>query len=57
MGFERETTLFVDDSQPVLRSAEEYGIGMLLTVTQPDTSEPVKEGSDFKGVQRVRELS
>jgi len=56
VGFERETTLFVDDSQPVLRSAHEYGIQMLVTVTQPDTSEPIREGSDFKGVQRVRDL-
>ena len=56
VGFDRETTLFVDDSQPVLRSAHEYGIEMLVTVPHPDTSEPVKDGSDFRGVQRVADM-
>ncbi len=56
VGFDRETTLFVDDSQPVLRSAHEYGIEMLVTVTHPDTSEPVKEGSEFRGVKRVADM-
>ncbi len=56
VGFDRETTLFVDDSQPVLRSAHEYGIEMLVTVTHPDTSEPVKNGSEFRGVERVADM-
>ena len=56
VGFERESTMFVDDSQPVLRSAEEFGINSLVTVTQPDTSEPLREGSAFPGVQRVYDL-
>ena len=56
VGFDAETTLFVDDSQPVLRSAAEYGVGMLVTVTRPDTSEPLKHGSDFRGVEGVVDL-
>jgi len=56
VGFDRETTLFVDDSQPVLQSAHEYGIEMLVTVTRPDTSEPVKNGSEFRGVERVADM-
>ncbi len=56
VGFDPSTTLFVDDSQPVLESAHEYGIKMLVTVTQPDTTEPVREGSRFRGVRRVAEL-
>jgi len=56
VGFDPETTLFVDDSQPVLASAEEYGVGMLVTVTRPDTSEPVKRGSKFRGVEGVGEM-
>ena len=56
VGFDRETTLFVDDSQPVLRSADEYGIQMLVTVTRPDTTEPVKNGSEFHGVERVADM-
>jgi len=56
VGFDRETTLFVDDSQPVLRSAHEYGIEMLVTVTHPDTSEPLKQASEFRGVERVADM-
>ena len=56
VGFDPETTLFVDDSQPVLASAEEYGVGMLVTVTRPDTSEPPQRGSRFRGVEGVGDM-
>jgi HAD superfamily hydrolase (TIGR01509 family) len=56
VDFDPETTLFVDDSQPVLQSAKKYGIGMLVTVTQPDTTAPVKQGSEFRGVERVADM-
>lgn len=56
VGFDPETTLFVDDSQPVLNSARDYGIGMLVTVTRPDTSEPTRRGSQFRGVEAVRDM-
>ncbi|MGB5257315.1 MAG: HAD-IA family hydrolase, partial [Woeseiaceae bacterium] len=55
-GFDIETTLFVDDSQPVLQSAAEYGIRMLLTVTRPDTTQPVSHGSEFRGVEAVSDM-
>lgn len=55
-GFDAATTLFVDDSQPVLHSAAEYGIGMLVTVTRPDTTEPPRCGSEFRGVEGVKDL-
>ena len=56
VGFDIETTLFVDDSKPVLRSAKEYGIEMLVTVTRPDTSRPVKRSSEFRGVETVVDM-
>jgi len=56
VGFDPETTLFVDDSQAVLQSAKQYGIEMLVTVTHPDTSAPVKQGSEFQGVERVADM-
>ena len=37
-GFDPETTLFVDDTERVLRSAGEYGVEKLVTITRPDTS-------------------
>ena len=55
-GFDPETTVFVDDTVPVLRSAAEYGIRMPVVVTHPDTTEPVRENGEFAGVEGVREL-
>ena len=56
VDFDVETTLFVDDSQPVLRSAADYGVKMLVTVTRPDTTRPVRRGSDFRGVEGVADM-
>ncbi len=56
VDFDVETTLFVDDSQPVLQSAQEYGVKMLVTVTRPDTSLPVRTDSEFKGVESVADM-
>ena len=55
-GFDPETTVFVDDTVPVLRSAAQYGIRQPIVVTHPDTSEPVRENGEFPGVLGVREL-
>ena len=56
IGFDIETTLFVDDSQPVLRSAQDYGVTMLVTVTRPDSTRPVVRGSDFRGVENLADM-
>ncbi len=56
IGFDRETTLFVDDSLPVLRSADQYGIGMLVTVTRPDTTEAQIHDCEFPGVECVADM-
>jgi putative hydrolase of the HAD superfamily len=54
--FDPATTLFIDDTQRVLRSASDFGVEMLLTVTLPDTSEPRRTGSEFAGVERLTDL-
>ena len=54
--FDPATTLFVDDTEPVLQSAAEFGLGGLITITRPDTSEPVRENGLFAGVEGVSEL-
>ena len=56
VGFDVETTLFVDDSQPVLRSASDHGLKMLVTITRPDTSRPLRNGSEFAGVESVADM-
>ena len=55
-SFDPGRTLFIDDNISVLRSAHEFGVEMLLTVTRPDTTAPVKGESEFAGVNGVVDL-
>ncbi|RZU36934.1 putative hydrolase of the HAD superfamily [Fluviicoccus keumensis] len=48
--------LFIDDSISVLRAARNYGIGHLLTIAQPDSKLPPREGLEFVAVGHFREL-
>ncbi|NOX75814.1 MAG: GMP/IMP nucleotidase [Gammaproteobacteria bacterium] len=54
--FEREKTLLVDDSLPVLRSAQEYGMGALLCVHQPDTQAPDKDVGEFAAIRSFADI-
>lgn len=56
VGFDMQTTLIVDDTVSVLESADTYGVNMLLSVTRPDTTKPVRSGSDFAGVEAVADM-
>ncbi len=55
-GFDPATTLFVDDTVPVLESAQRYGITMPVVITRPDTSEPLRENGDYVGIERLEDL-
>ncbi len=55
-SFERETTLLVDDSLPVLRSARSYGIAQLLAVKNPDSKAPAKDVGEFQAIASFREI-
>ena len=50
MPFDPATTLFVDDSLSVLRSAARYGIGQLLAILAPDSRQPVRVVDEFPAV-------
>jgi putative hydrolase of the HAD superfamily len=54
--FEKETTLFVDDNTAVLESAREFGVGMLLHITRPDTRWPARQDDRFTAIGGVAEL-
>jgi HAD superfamily hydrolase (TIGR01509 family) len=49
LNFDPATTLFVDDSIPVLDAAVEYGLGAVVAIRRPDTGMPPKdtEGHHF----------
>lgn len=55
-SFDPSSTLFIDDNPAVLRSARRFGVEMLLTVTRPDTSAPLRDGNEFTGVRGVADL-
>lgn len=55
-GFDPRTTMFVDDSRPVLKSAAVYGVGKLVAITRPDTSEPPRDATEFVDIEKVSEL-
>ena len=49
-------TLLVDDSLPVLRSAQTHGIRHLRAVYQPDTRLPEKDVAEFTALRRFSEI-
>jgi HAD superfamily hydrolase (TIGR01509 family) len=55
-GFDPETTMFVDDSHPVLHSAATYGVRHTVAISRPDTSRPAKESEEFVSVEGISEL-
>ncbi|MCW8847169.1 MAG: GMP/IMP nucleotidase [Sedimenticola sp.] len=55
-SFEKQRTLFVDDSQSVLESARDYGMGYLIRVLYPDTKGPVREPGGFVAIHDFSEI-
>jgi putative hydrolase of the HAD superfamily len=56
-GFDPARTLFADDSLAVLRAARGHGIRWLYAVRRPVHRGPMREHSDFPGVESVLELA
>ncbi len=54
--FDPDATLLVDDSLPVLRSAQAYGIEHLLAVRFPDTRLPEKDPEEFEAIHSFRDV-
>lgn len=49
-GFKAENTLFVDDSLPILRSAQRYGIEHLLAIANPDSKQQPRQITEFPAI-------
>lgn len=54
--WEKATTLMVDDSLAVLRSAQEFGIQQLLSINKPDSQKCAKNITEFPAIMDFREL-
>ena len=55
--FDPARTLFIDDTAPVLRSAADYGVGMLLEIALPDTSRPARRSERFTAIDGLQDLA
>ncbi len=55
-SFDPLRTLLVDDSLPVLRAAQRYGIAHLLSVANPDTRRPPREVDGFPAISSFYEI-
>jgi putative hydrolase of the HAD superfamily len=56
MPFDPARTLFIDDSEPVLLSAEKYGIAHLLCIAQPDSQQPNKVVKRFSAIEAFDQI-
>lgn len=54
--FEPERALLIDDSEPVLRTAHEAGIGHLLCIRQPDSQRPPRDNLAFTAIGHFDEI-
>ncbi|MGQ0697938.1 MAG: GMP/IMP nucleotidase [Panacagrimonas sp.] len=55
-AFDPQAALFADDSLPVLQAARAFGLGQIVAMCHPDTSQPRRTFEDFFSVARVNEL-
>jgi len=56
LKFDKSRTLLADDTEKVLRSANEYGMGFLLSVARPSTRIPISYSEEFPSVAFFDEL-
>lgn len=54
--FRRANALLVDDSLPVLRSAQTAGLARLLAMRRPDSRGPLRDTHEFDAVEHFSEL-
>lgn len=54
--FEKDRTLFIDDSLPVLRAARRFGIAHLLAVSHPDSGRDPADTGEFESIRWFTEI-
>lgn len=56
LTFDPRRTLFVDDSLAVLHAARDFGIGQIVAITHPDSTQAARIVEEFPAVRGVEEL-
>ena len=54
--FDPRKTLFIDDTETILASAQQYGIRHLLTLVQPDSQSPKRLSCQFPSIHHFNEI-
>jgi putative hydrolase of the HAD superfamily len=54
--FAKEATVLIDDSLAVLRSARDYAIKHLISISRPDSGMPKREIEEFNAIEDFRVL-
>lgn len=54
--FDKQRTLMVDDSLAVLRTAQQFGIEYLISISKPDSQRPTKAIQEFPAIEDFRAL-
>lgn len=55
-SFDKTRTVFFDDSEAVLLSAKEYGIGTIIAMRHPDSNKPARDIDGFIGIDHFDEV-
>jgi len=55
-GFDKQSTLMVDDSLSVLRSAQQFGIQHLINICKPDSKKAANIITEFPAIADFREI-
>ncbi len=55
-GWDKQTTLMVDDSLSVLRAAQAFGVHYLLAIKQPDSQKAARIISEFPAINDFRDI-
>ncbi|MCO7225193.1 GMP/IMP nucleotidase [Pleionea sp. CnH1-48] len=56
LSFDKQRTLFIDDSVSVLESAHKYGIQHLFGIAKPDSQQPEKSMEPFVALHQFSEI-
>ncbi|MBT8085770.1 MAG: HAD-IA family hydrolase [Woeseia sp.] len=55
-SFDPSSTMFVDDTEPVLASARAFGVNHVVKISRPDTTRDARPSENFPHVASVMEL-
>lgn len=56
IDFDPDRTLFIDDSEPVLNAARQYGIHYLLTIETPDSQQPSNPSNNYSALRNFEQI-